>query len=133
MAWKRRMQGGVLGVVGFILSPLSWWNDAVVNLPLALGFGWVVARFHKPAFEPAVIVGYWLTNVLGLVLMHKGVQKMANGEEKRYTRRDLAKDVGISVLYTVLIVVLIRAGFLRPIENYFPNNRPVTVEKEMKP
>ena len=38
VAWKRKITGGILGVVGFMLSPLSWWNDAVVNLPLALLF-----------------------------------------------------------------------------------------------
>src|SRR5262245_28413287 len=85
MAWKRKLQGGLLGFIGFMLSPLSWWNDAFVNLPLALGFGWLVARFYKPAFEPAVIVGYWLTNVLGFVLLHKGIQKVARREEKPYT------------------------------------------------
>jgi len=29
---------GTLGVAGFILSPLSWWNDVIVNFPLAYGF-----------------------------------------------------------------------------------------------
>ena len=103
-----------------MLSPLSWWNDAFVNLPLALGFGWIVARFHKPAFEPAVVIGYWLTNVLGLVLLHKGVQKAAGTADTPYTRRHLAKDIGVSVAYTVLIVMLLRLKILQPLENYFP-------------
>ena len=94
MAWKRKGQGGLLAFVGFMLSPLSWWNDAFVNLPLAIGFGWIVARFHRPAFEPAVILGYWLSNVLGFVLMHKGTQRMLSAEKRRYTRRDLARDIG---------------------------------------
>jgi len=38
MSWKRKVQGGMLGFIGFMLSPLSWWNDAFVNLPLALAF-----------------------------------------------------------------------------------------------
>jgi len=38
MAWKRKVTGGILGLVGFMLSPLSWWNDLFVNVPLALVF-----------------------------------------------------------------------------------------------
>ena len=114
------MQGGILGLIGFMLSPLSWWNDAFVNLPLALGFGWIVARFHKPAFGPAVVAGYWLTNVLGLILLHKGMQKAMGGEHKRYTTREFVKDVAISLAYTAVIVTLVRWKILQPLENYFP-------------
>jgi len=119
MGWKRKARGGVIGFIGFMLSPLSWWNDAFINLPIAIGFGWIVARVYPPAFAPAVVVGYWLTNILGLVLLHKGVQQVARDEEQRYTRRDLVKDLAVSMAYTVLIVVLVALGILRPLENYF--------------
>src|SRR5205823_5832647 len=76
MAWKRKTAGGFLGFIGFMLSPLSWWNDLFVNVPVAIGFGWLVAFVYRPAFEPAVILGYWLTNVLGFVLMQKGAQRI---------------------------------------------------------
>ncbi len=120
MAWKRTFQGSLLAFIGFMLSPLSWWNDAFVNLPLALGFGWLVARIYQPAFEPSVVLGYWLTNVLGFVLMHKGAQKIASAGFKPYTRRRFVIDVGVSVLYTLLIIVLLRLNVLQPLENYFP-------------
>ena len=120
MPSKRKVWGGLLGFVGFMLSPLSGWNDAFVNLPLAIGFGWIVARFHKPAFEPGVIVGYWLTNVLGFVLLHKGAQRILSEAERRYTRRDLARDIAVSLAYTVLIVLLLRLRILQPLEHYFP-------------
>lgn len=119
MAWKRKVQGGVLGFIGFMLSPLSWWNDAFVNLPLALAFAWLVSRFYQAAFEPALILGYWLTNVLGFVLMHKGAQKLVNAEDKPYSRRDFLRDVVISLLYTLLLVVLVKLKVLQPIQNYF--------------
>ena len=126
VAWKRKITGSILGVVGFMLSPLSWWNDAVVNLPLALLFAWVVGLIyrpasqpHSPSFDAAVIVGYWLTNVLGFVLMHKGAQQVLSKEEKKYSRRELLKDVLVSLLYTGLIVVLLKLGILKPISAYF--------------
>lgn len=120
------MTGGILGVIGFMLSPLSWWNDAVVNLPLALIFATLVGLVYRPVAEPdstafnaAVILGYWLTNVLGFVLLHKGAQQVLSNEEKKYSRRALLKDVVVSILYTALIVVLIKTGVLKPIGKYF--------------
>jgi hypothetical protein len=68
--------GSVVVFIGYMLSPLSWWNDLFVNVPLALAFAWVVTVFYKPAFTPSLILGYWLTNVLGFVLMHKGAQQV---------------------------------------------------------
>src|SRR5579871_3379486 len=78
MSWKRKTAGGVLAFVGYMLSPLSWWNDAFVNVPLALAFAWIVTLLYKisipggqnhdrakTVFEASWIIGYWITNVLG--------------------------------------------------------------------
>jgi hypothetical protein len=119
MSRKRKITGGIMAVVGFMLSPLSWWNDLFVNVPLALAFAWVISLLYKPAFSASVVFGYWLTNILGFILMHKGAQKMLSDSEKKYSRRDLARDVGVSLLYTALIVGLIRLGVLKPIQSYF--------------
>ena len=123
MAWKRKVAGGFLAAVGYMLSPLSWWNDAFVNLPLALVFAWLVSWFYPPAFAAAVVAGYWLTNVLGFFLMHKGAQKMFGHDDKKYSARELLKDVAISLAYTVLIIALIKAGLLKPLEDYFGPSR----------
>jgi hypothetical protein len=119
MAWKRKVTGGLLAIIGFVLSPLSWWNDLVVNVPLAVAFAWLVSWFYKPAFAASVVVGYWLTNILGFILLHKGAQRVISEREGRYSRRDLLRDVGISLLYTGLIVALVKLGILQPIEDYF--------------
>ena len=126
MSWKRKVSGGILGVIGFMLSPLSWWNDAVVNLPLALAFAWLVGLVYRPvaqagstAFDAAVILGYWLTNILGFILMHKGAQQALSNEEKKYSRRELVKDFVVSLIYTAVIVILIKVGVLKPIQGYF--------------
>jgi hypothetical protein len=119
MAWKRKVTGGAMAVIGFVLSPLSWWNDLFVNVPLALAFAWMVSFFYRPAFEISLVAGYWLTNVLGLVLMQKGAEKVLSNQDKPYSRGALLRDVGISLLYTVLIVALVKVGVLKPIEGYF--------------
>lgn len=108
-----------MAVVGFMLSPLSWWNDLFVNVPLAVAFGWVVSLFYRPAFSASVVLGYWLTNVLGFVLLHKGAQKMVSDSDRKYSRRDLIRDLAVSLLYTALIVGLIKWGVLKPIQSYY--------------
>jgi hypothetical protein len=113
MAWKRKFSGSILAIIGFLLSPLSWWNDLFINLPLALAFGWVISLFYKPAFEFSVVVGYWLTNVLGFVLMQKGGQHAFSEHSKPYTRRQLLRDVLVSLAYTGLIVVLLKLPVLK--------------------
>jgi hypothetical protein len=118
MGWKRKIQGGVMGFIGFMLSPLSWWNDLFVNVPLAVGFGWTVSLLYRPAFEPAVILGYWITNVLGFVLMQKGAQKVLAAEAKAYSRRDFLRDAGISLFYTLLILALVKMKVIQPIGDY---------------
>src|SRR6185436_21097051 len=103
MAWKRRFRGGLLAAIGFMLSPLSWWNDLFVNLPLAIAFAWVVSFFYKPAFDACVIIGYWLTNIIGLLLLHKGAVEIVSETDRKYSRKALLTDIGVSLAYTALI------------------------------
>jgi len=119
MDWKRKTGGGILAFIGYMLSPLSWWNDAYVNIPIALVFAWIISLFYKPAFGLSFVLGYWLTNVAGFVLMHKGAKKILSSDEKRYARRELMKDIGISLAYTLLIVVLVQYKVIAPFGDYF--------------
>jgi hypothetical protein len=121
MAWKGKFSGGVLATIGFMLSPLSWWNDAFVNIPLALGFAWLVSYLYPPAFTASLILGYWLTNVLGLVLMHRGTRKLLSEKPVADLRQELLVDVIVSLIYTGVIVVLVRQEILKPLTGYFKN------------
>lgn len=125
MGMKRKILGGFLGIVGFMLSPLSWWNDAVVNLPLALAFAWGVSAlvpdvWKEAVFRTAIIVGYWFTNVLGLILIRRGATQLVSDRSGASWHKELAKDLAIGLGYTALIVILIQLGVLRAIESYFP-------------
>ena len=126
MTWKKKACGGVVALIGFILSPLSWWNDLFVNIPIAVGCGWLVALLHPPAFGPAVVTAYWLTNLLGLVLLQKGLtQTVSNAPPNPYSWRAFGRDVIISLLYTLLIVLLIRCRIIQPVTDYFsPKQAP---------
>lgn len=114
----RRLRGGLLGIIGFLLSPLSWWNDLFINVPLALGFAWLVALLWPAAFEAAFIAGYWLTNVLGLVLLTRGAKELLAGRPSPYSRRELLKDLLVAAAYTAVIVVLIKLRVLQPLQDY---------------
>ncbi|MCT9094455.1 hypothetical protein [Haloarchaeobius sp. HME9146] len=117
---RQRIKGGLLATVGFILSPLSWWNDLLVNVPLAYAFATVVALLVHGSFVPALVVGYWLTNVLGFVLLQQGTTSVVTGENEPYTRKRLTRDLLLSVGYTVLILVLVEAGVLTFPEGVLP-------------
>ena len=116
----RRVAGGFVGFIGYLLSPLSPWNDMVVNVPVALAFGWFVALFYRPAFMPAAIVGYWLSNVLGFILIQKGAM-MAFSKEDRpaFSWRSFWVQMAFSLAYTVVIVVILKLGWIKPPEEMF--------------
>ena len=69
---RSRLRGGVVAVIGYILSPLSWWNDLFINIPLAYLFASLVSLASCRLFAPGMVVGYWLTNVIGLFMLHRG-------------------------------------------------------------
>ena len=119
MAWKRKITGGFVAFIGYMLSPLSWWNDLFVNVPLAAAFAWVIALFYRPAFMPAAVLGYWATNILGFILLHKGTQQALTEKKSAYSRRELVRDVVISLFYTALIILLVESGILKPVTDYF--------------
>ncbi len=117
----RKARGGLLATVGYLLSPVSWWNDLFVNIPLAYAFGALVALVSKDLFLPAMVIGYWITNILGFVLMHRGIKEVVSKKKASgYSKRELVADLAVSIVYTVIVVVLAAAGVLKLPAEYFP-------------
>lgn len=110
--WLRRLWGGTLVVVGYLLSPLCWWNDLVINLPLALGFGYLFSRPWPEALVPITAVGYWLTNVVGFVLMQQGAVTVLKKEGQGSKGQSLRNGLITSTLYTVAIALLLQLHIL---------------------
>lgn len=123
-ATRHRIRGGVLGVIGYVLSPLSWWNDAFVNIPIAYGLASLVALVSCRLFAPALIVGYWLTNIGGLMLMHKGARDVVGGDQPRPKGR-IWVDIVVGTGYTVLIAAFAFTGILKPVHQFLNRNCPV--------
>ena len=109
---------GIVGTVGFMLSPLSWWNDLVINVPLAYIISMPFSFIHKQLFLPAFITAYWLTNLVGLILLHWGGEGLV---KNRYKTIDIKHSFFISVIYSVVILIMVMAGWLLPPSVYLQN------------
>lgn len=103
----KKLRGGVMVGLGYMLSPLSWWNDLFFNLPIALGFGYALSWMRADWFLPGTIVGYWLSNVVGILMMQFGAMDMFVSDEKRNVKRDLLLGLGGSTLYTLVVAALV--------------------------
>ncbi|PIP67999.1 MAG: hypothetical protein CO035_00505 [Candidatus Omnitrophica bacterium CG_4_9_14_0_2_um_filter_42_8] len=114
---NKKLYGGILGTIGFLLSPLSWWNDLVINFPIAYISACAVNLIYKGAFLGAFIISYWITNVLGFVLLQKGLEKaLKDGrEKKKYSWKNFLRDAILSLAYSLLIVMLVKLGIIKPI------------------
>lgn len=117
-----KLKGSTMACIGYMLSPLSWWNDAYVNIPIAYACAWLTSYLYPRIFLPVFAGTYLMTNILGFVLLQKGITRTLskeNHEKIRYTRRNLAKDIAISLGYTALMVLLVKSGIIKPVEHYF--------------
>jgi len=108
----RRLAWGSVFVIGFILSPISWWNDAVVNLPIAYLAARLVALLDQRLFLIAFIGTYWATNLIGLLCMHLSSRKLLRQTNQNISLRRFFL---ISLLYTLLIVALAQIKWLQPL------------------
>ncbi len=116
-----RLKGSTMACIGFFLSPLSWWNDPYVNIPIAYFFAWVISLFYSRLFLPVFVGVYLITNLLGFVLLHKGIRKTlskTDSQNVRYRAKDFLKDLAISLLYTLIIIVLVKLKIIQPLQGY---------------
>ena len=108
VALSKRLRGGLLLGVGYLLSPLSWWNDLFFNLPIAYFFGYGCSLFSKDLLIPCAVAGYWLSNVLGILLMQTGALDMVqNSTPPRNFKQELLMGIGSSTIYTLVILGLV--------------------------
>ena len=106
----RHLAWASLFTIGFTLSPASWWNDAVVNLPVAYLAAYLVARLDPRLFLIAFVVAYWATNLIGLLCMHVSARKLLYRTKPGMSFRRFFL---ISLLYTLLIVALAQLKWIR--------------------
>ncbi|MFN6537147.1 MAG: hypothetical protein RM021_012360 [Nostoc sp. EkiNYC01] len=109
----KKLRGGFFLVLGYLLSPLCWWNDLLFNLPIAYGFGYGCSLLSPKLFLPCSIIGYWLSNIVGILLMQFGSQEIFQKEPKKHNlKKELFTGLISSTAYTLLILLLIQLKIL---------------------
>ncbi|MBI5206098.1 MAG: hypothetical protein HZA11_14385 [Nitrospirae bacterium] len=120
-AYYDRLKGSTIACIGFILSPLSWWNDPFINIPIAYSLAWIASFYNQRVFLPVFVGSYLATNVLGLMLLHIGIRKTlskADAQNVKYGAKDFLKDLTVSIFYTLLIVALVKLKIIQPLQEY---------------
>jgi hypothetical protein len=115
MDLKQITKRGLLATAGYFLSPFSWWNDLYVNFPIAYGMAWAASLIDKRLFAFALVASYWLTNIAGLIMLHRGLTPLmaADPRPAKWYRNRIVTDLIVSVVYTGVISLLLYFGFLR--------------------
>ncbi|BAZ44510.1 hypothetical protein NIES4102_15210 [Chondrocystis sp. NIES-4102] len=110
----RKLKGLILVGLGFLLSPLSWWNDLFFNLPLAYLFGYLCSYFSANLFLPGTIAGYWLSNILGILLMQFGVIDVLQEKPQEHNlKKELLIGFISSTVYTLIILLLLQLNIFK--------------------
>ena len=98
--------------IGWLLSPLTLWNDALINIPLAYLCASLVFRLAHLDFAILMLVFYWLSNLLGLAMMYVSGREV--GKEEGYTLKAFLKTLLTIILYSIVLIVLNNVGILKP-------------------
>jgi hypothetical protein len=103
---------------GFMLSPFSPYNDAIVNIPPSLFLAWLTAKVVP--VHPAILAGiyYVLSNLLGIGLMALAFARLSPRPSLRWSlsRRQLiisAIYVAVSVVLTLVSINAVRSGLMQ--------------------
>lgn len=92
----------------------------LVNVPLAYLFSWPFSSLHEQLFAPAFITGYWLTNLLGLVMLHVGSVGLM---KKQHDKFSFKFSLMVSLLYSGLIFVVVMLGWVEPPTEYLRSSQ----------
>lgn len=90
-----------------MLSPLSWWNDLFFNFPIAYGFAYLFNWMFVDAFIILTVIGYWLSNIIGILMMQWGTFDLFFEERQSNFKRDMLLGLAGSTIYTIVVVVLL--------------------------
>lgn len=109
----KKLRGGFFLVLGYLLSPLCWWNDLLFNLPIAYFFGYICSLLSPQLLLPCSIIGYWLSNIAGVLLMQVGaVDVFQNQPQERNLKKELFTGLVSSTVYTLVILALFQLKIL---------------------
>jgi hypothetical protein len=100
-------------IIGWLLSPLTFWNDLFINIPVAYFTSSLLRRFFNWDFALLVIVCYWASNIVGVIMMYlsgKNIIKQGGS-----IPREIAILLGAMIAYSVILVLIAKTGILKPL------------------
>ncbi|ABN70569.1 hypothetical protein Smar_1480 [Staphylothermus marinus F1] len=86
-------------LAGYILSPLSWWNDLFINIPLAYLFAVLIHSLIRIDFAILFSAGYALTNIAGIILMKISITGV--------NKKNLLRDLLLTILYSIIAYIVL--------------------------
>jgi hypothetical protein len=96
--------------IGWLLSPFTTWNDVLINIPLAYLAASLFFKVFPFNFALQVIIFYWLSNGLGIILMYlTGRSEIKN---KRLSFRSILVTL---LIYSITLFLLDKFIVLKPI------------------
>ncbi|MBU0606017.1 MAG: hypothetical protein KKH77_06995 [Candidatus Omnitrophica bacterium] len=96
--------------IGWLLSPLTIWNDVFINIPLAYISASLFFKIFPRNFALQVIVFYWLGNAIGLLMMYVTSRNVL--KEKHLTLRSILVTL---LIYSIILLLLDKFVVLRPV------------------
>lgn len=113
---RTRVAGYAVFFVGWMLSPFSWWNDVVVNLPLSYLAASGIRTLTGWNFKWLMLVCYWLSNAAGIGLMYAGGRTIFSG---RRSRKAVLVTVLMLIVYSAAVICMDLMGWLKPLDAFF--------------
>jgi len=104
-----RFLNRLLFLIGWLLSPLTTWNDAFINIPLAYLAASLFFKIFPRDFALQVIIFYWLSNGIGLALMYVTGRNVL--KEKRLSFKSILVTL---LIYSIVLFLLDKFITLRP-------------------
>jgi hypothetical protein len=99
--------------IGWMLSPLTFWNDVFVNIPIAYLCASLALKFIHADFLFLALIFYWLSNGFGIMIMYFSGKSIMQDKGNRL--KALVSLLITVVIYSIIIIILNRIGILKPI------------------
>jgi hypothetical protein len=90
--------------LGWLLSPLTSWNDAFINIPLAYLIAKPATAFFHTDIVVTLVAAYWLTNIAGVGMMLLSGHAII--KEKRNAAREIAIIITTIAVYSLAIAAI---------------------------
>lgn len=113
----KNISKGFIFFIGWILSPLTWWNDAFINLPLSYLTANALFYVIPIPFMWLVVVNYWITNLIGLVFMYLSGRSLILSSRDR--KKTIMTMLIFMIIYTLVMAYLDKVGKLVPLCVFF--------------